>query len=388
MEAELAGVELRWAALSDVGRVRKLNEDSMVAEPPVFVVADGMGGHDAGEVASALATNRFESLATSEPLEVDQVSAEVHHAHALIQDATIDGKSVHMGTTAVGVFLVDCDGRPNWLIMNVGDSRSYLFADDRLEQITRDHSYVQELVDTGQISEDEARVHPERNVITQALGLADELQPDFWIRPVRVGERFMICSDGLTGEVEDAEIESVLRSERDPNLAVAALVAAALEHGGRDNVSVILLEVVGVKEEHGTTTETGKAARSKPVDSVAISAGPLLGALRAPSLTRLKHLEEVAPVPVAFRVEEAQSKSGLSAKTSDMGEVIAVVPVIEGHEGEEVVDETASGDEKSAELIKIAPLGLAVDDEPQASVGTAEGHAALPLIEHAPGEVR
>lgn len=273
MQTEYAGVVLDWADVTDVGRVRSLNEDSLLAAPPVFAVADGMGGHDAGEVASALVINRLASLQGHVPPDVDMIAAEFQEINDLLKSATVDGRNVDMGTTTVALIMASHNGVLGWLIVNVGDSRAYCAADGECHQVTSDHSYVQELVDAGQITAIEARRHPDRNVVTQALGVVDVVRPDFWIRPFRAGERFLLCSDGLSGEVEDAEIARALLSDETAASVATTLTEKALAAGGRDNVTIVVVDVVGTPADVGESTETKpkKARKQRAVDDGAVA---------------------------------------------------------------------------------------------------------------------
>ena len=342
-EMELAGVSLRWAAASDVGCVRQLNEDSFVASAPVFLVADGMGGHDAGEVASALTVSRFASLADELPPAIDSVAEEVRLVHRLLQETTVDGQQSDMGTTAVGIVMVREDDLLSWLIVNVGDSRAYVLSQGTLEQMTRDHSWVQHLVDEGSISPEEARVHPERNVIMQALGTEGDIDPDFWLRPISAGERFLLCSDGLTGEVTDEQIADILASRQDPQQVVDDLVELALEHGGRDNVTVVVLDVIAGNDTE-TTTETGVPPFDRATTSVEITTSPPAsdeGASRA----NLSIDDVIAGLPpaIALRVTADNSSTTSEVIQRPPFELPAPVEVSqedrEGRSGEEEVIE-------------------------------------------------
>lgn len=245
-QTALAGVSIRWGAATDVGRTRTVNEDSTLANPPVFLVADGMGGHAAGDVASRMVVDEFGQVGTAAPplAEVDRVLRQVNHA--IIDAGKRTDPPTSMGSTAVGLILVDNGGTTSWLIVNVGDSRAYVLTTEGLDQLSTDHSYVQELVEAGAISASDARRHPERNVVTRAVGVDAHLDPDYWLRRPVEGERFLLCSDGLSGEVDDGTIGEVLRSEPDPVVAANSLVRLALDAGGRDNVSVLVVDVVAV----------------------------------------------------------------------------------------------------------------------------------------------
>ncbi len=238
---------LVWGAATDAGRVRDTNEDSFVAEPKVFVVADGMGGHQAGEVASELAATTLRDRLQAGAPSADVVVAAVVEANAAIfQTAHNNAAQRGMGTTLTAIAVMPPDeGRPEqFAVVNVGDSRAYLSRAGELTRATVDHSYVQELLATGHITEQEARAHPRRNIVTRALGIEPSVRVDSWVLPVVRGDRFMVCSDGLVDEVDDDEIKQILDTNAQPQAAADALVAAAVHNGGRDNVTVIVIDVV------------------------------------------------------------------------------------------------------------------------------------------------
>lgn len=243
---QVAGRSLRVGLATDVGRVREHNEDALYAAGSVYLVADGMGGHAAGEVASALVAEAMGQLSTREDLAVDDLVAQVAVANRRIL-AHVVAAPEHRGmaTTLTGVAVVRADADPaeQWAVFNLGDSRVYRYADGRLHQITVDHSEVQELLDAGLLTPAEAAVHPLRHTVTRSLG-RDYLPPvDVWVFPPTPGERFVVCSDGLTGEVSDEGIAAILASEPDPGCAAQSLVDAALASGGRDNVTVLVVEL-------------------------------------------------------------------------------------------------------------------------------------------------
>jgi protein phosphatase len=232
-----------FGAASDVGWVRELNEDCVLAQPPVFVVADGMGGHAAGEVAADLAMQQFAALAGREDLKPEDVVDAVAGANAAILARSSErSETAGMGTTLSGVCLGVVGGSPHWFVFNVGDSRVYRFADGALRQITVDHSEVEELLAAGRITREEARVHPLRNVVTRSLGMDPAPVPDIWVLPVGSGDRFLICSDGLPLEVTETEIVEVLSRAAPPQTTAEMLVRMAVDAGGRDNVSVVVVE--------------------------------------------------------------------------------------------------------------------------------------------------
>ena len=233
------------AAATHVGHVRATNEDSILNATPVYLVADGMGGHNAGEVASAIAVEEFEKLTLQENVTVEQLGESLGSAAERIAELGGEGTQ-DAGTTVALVATMVLDGVAYWVVMNLGDSRVYRLSGDIFEQVSVDHSVVQELMDRGDITPEEARVHPYRHMVTRALGAGPDSDPDYWLIPVEVGDRMLVCSDGLTGEISDAAIERVLRSSSDLRTLSDDLVHQALDGGGRDNVSVVLVEAVEV----------------------------------------------------------------------------------------------------------------------------------------------
>lgn len=237
---------LAWGAATDAGRVRSDNEDSFVAEPMVFVVADGMGGHQAGEVASAIAATTLRDRLSGGAASVDVAVAAVVEANAAIfQGAHTNADQRGMGTTVTAIVVVPDGGAgPRLAVLNVGDSRTYVMRAGRLRRVSIDHSYVQELVSTGHISEIEARNHPRRNIVTRALGIEPSVRVDTWVLPFVRGDRYVLCSDGLVDEVEDDAIAEILAVHPSPQAAAEALVDAALRNGGRDNVTVVVVDAL------------------------------------------------------------------------------------------------------------------------------------------------
>jgi PPM family protein phosphatase len=233
----------RAAGLTDTGRRRRQNEDSFVCDPPLFAIADGMGGAQAGELASRLAAAAIEKGAAAARGE-DGVVAVVRAANALIfERAVSDPEVAGMGTTAT-VALVD-ESAETLTVAHVGDSRAYRYRHGVLEQLTTDHSLVGELVRSGRLTEAEAAVHPHRSVITRALGTDAEVEVDTLTLALAIGDVVLLCSDGLSAMVRDDEIVRVLESSGgDPHQAAEALVRAANAAGGDDNVTVVVFELV------------------------------------------------------------------------------------------------------------------------------------------------
>lgn len=239
---------LRYAARSDVGLVRQGNEDSGYAGPRLLLVADGMGGHAAGELASAIAVATVADLdvnavGQSEVLaslagSIDDVGTTISETIAIDTDLT------GMGTTVTGMY---------WLggriaIVHVGDSRAYLLRDGELSQLTHDHTFVQTLIDSGRLTEDEAAVHPRRSLLMRALDGMNPVEADLSVREARVGDRYMLCTDGLSGVVRQPELAWILATG-DPTGCVTRLVDTALERGAPDNVTVVVADVVEGDDE-------------------------------------------------------------------------------------------------------------------------------------------
>ena len=234
---------------SHVGRVRSQNEDSLYAGRRVWAVADGMGGHAAGEVASALAVGALRELDEADaPGPADVLLALTRANDAIMAHEANHRLTRGMGTTLTGVALVAGEVGERLMIFNVGDSRTYRLVDGVLKQATVDHSETEELIARGVITRLEARTHPMRNIITRALGTLNPPTADTWLVEPTPGERFLVCSDGLTSELPDDAIAAVLLAEADPQAAADALVTAAVDAGGHDNVTVIVLDVTDAAE--------------------------------------------------------------------------------------------------------------------------------------------
>jgi len=252
-----ARIALSWAALSDKGYRRSVNEDSLLARSPIFAVADGMGGHTAGDFASAAVVTRLAEQVGTAFMDAERLNTALR---AAVDDM---GKGVGKtdlgtGTTVTGVALTVEEDAPCWLVFNIGDSRVYQLLDGELSQLTTDHSIVQELLDAGAITPAEAEVHPHSNVITRAVGFNEDPVPDFSLVPIVAGSRLLVCSDGLTKELTEHGIRHFLGTGDTVIDAAGALVDAALGNGGRDNVTVIVLEVLETPE--GERDEPSRSA--------------------------------------------------------------------------------------------------------------------------------
>ena len=235
-------LDVRSGSASDAGSVRPSNEDSVFAGSRVFVVADGMGGHAAGEVASRLTVDRMAGLDGREDLKPEDVRSQLYLSNQDILDSVrLNPEQAGMGATVAGLALTWFAGSRHWVVFNAGDCRVYRFAQGALVQLTVDHTEAGELVAAGILDVADLATHPSRHVVTRALGSDPAPEPDVWMLPPAAGETFLLCSDGLCAELADADIVEVMRGESVPYRAAEALVGQAVKRGGRDNVSVIIV---------------------------------------------------------------------------------------------------------------------------------------------------
>jgi protein phosphatase len=261
-------VRLLHAARTDVGMIRSGNEDNFAvnanAERGLFIVADGMGGHAAGEVASEMAVQTIElelgGVQDVDAADVPERLAEaVRKANRNIHDRTLtEVDKQGMGTTT-SVLLMS---QRHYLIGQVGDSRVYLLRDGALRQLTKDHSYVQEQVDAGFLTPEQARYHPYSNVITRCVGASPEVEPDIYRGDIKLGDLFLVASDGLTGMVDDRRLQMLLMSRAEPERKVHALISEANGRGGLDNITAIIVQVApDVDSQAATPTQEIPAQR-------------------------------------------------------------------------------------------------------------------------------
>ena len=238
-------IEVRYGARTDVGRRRGHNEDCYGTGFPLFVVADGMGGHKAGEVAASIAVEEMMALADGEDLVAAPRISEAVARAAQRVDELGTGISAP-GSTLTGLAMSTHRSFPVARVFNIGDSRTYLLSQGDFQQLTRDHSQVQELIDSGTVTDVEARALPLHNVITRALGAGsgENVLADQFLVPLAAGDRFIMCTDGLSGEVTDSLIEMVSRAVRDPQELADQLVTMALNAGGKDNITVVVVDIV------------------------------------------------------------------------------------------------------------------------------------------------
>ncbi len=292
---------LRAGTATDVGQVRSNNQDSqlLVERVSLYGVADGMGGHQGGEVASAMAVELTAEHATEPDLET--LKQAVRMANRAIFERAGSDRDLHgMGTTLVAIQLVHGPEGDEVAWVNVGDSRVYLRRDDRLVQLSNDHSLVEDLVRDGQLSPDEAAVHPQRNILTRALGIDLDVNVDGATVLPFTGDRFLLCSDGLFNEVTEDQMASVLRRLADPSEAADELVRLANEGGGRDNITVVVVDVVD---------DGGRAAAA----SAALAADPttVLSAVPAAAVG--------PPAPDPAERDYTEGRSSLPDATDDYG---------------------------------------------------------------------
>ena len=237
-------ISVSIGAVSDTGRARIANEDSFVCEQNILAVADGMGGHNAGEVASAMAVQLLRAAAEQLSQNPGTIVGAITEINSTIfAAATSATEQRGMGTTITAMAISKSGSEPQQVVIaNVGDSRTYLVRSGELRQISIDHSYVQELVTEGVITLVDARTHPRRNIVTRALGIDATVLVDSWTLPVINNDRYILCSDGLVDEISNEEILAISVLHSDPHQAAVNLVAAANSHGGRDNITVIVAD--------------------------------------------------------------------------------------------------------------------------------------------------
>ena len=296
----------RSAVVSDTGRRRRRNEDAYVCAPPLFAVADGMGGAQAGEVASGLAAAVLEEGAGDERGE-ERVASLIQEANRRVfQRSNEDAATSGMGTTMT-VALVDSSGG-TIAFGHVGDSRAYRVRDGRLEQLTDDHSLVGELVRSGKLSPEEAESHPQRSVITRALGTEPDVDVDTFTVEARPDDLYLLCSDGLTDMVSADEIFSLLDGSDDLDLAARALVEAANAGGGEDNITVVLFQI----GDRGEVEQTAQMPAAVGPEAVEDDEDTLSGLDRVPAV-------DTAVIPAAVVEEQLQHVETESLESAERG---------------------------------------------------------------------
>ncbi|MGI8392915.1 PP2C family protein-serine/threonine phosphatase [Leucobacter sp. W1038] len=259
-------IELSWHGLTHVGHRREVNQDSLVMSPPIFAVADGMGGHSAGEVASAAVVRRLAELGGTVSITESDINGALSDA---VDDIELDAGETDLGagTTVTGVSLGALGNSPTWKVFNIGDSRVYQYFKGALTQLTVDHSVVQHLLDTGAITAEEAEIHPHANVITRAVGFNEQPAPDYTQLAVVAGQRLLLCSDGLTKELTEVGIQHFLATAESAEEAAHQLVQRALDNAGRDNVTVIVIDVHAVGDSRDTSDQASLSASNRDTNS-------------------------------------------------------------------------------------------------------------------------
>ncbi|HUQ40853.1 MAG TPA: PP2C family serine/threonine-protein phosphatase [Acidimicrobiales bacterium] len=253
--------QLRWGSATDVGVVRQNNEDQFLVDAPLFAVADGMGGHMDGEVASLTAVEALRAAFADGSTAEDLVGAVQQANRAVWAKAKDQPDNRRMGTTLTAVAVVEEDGEDRLALVNVGDSRTYLLRDGELQQLTDDHNVPGEMVKRGELTVEEAAVHPQKNIITRVMGVPGEIEVDVWQLVPYVGDRILLASDGLFDEVGDPDIAAVLRRVTDPDEAARQLVERARTNGGSDNITVVILDVV---DDDGQAAATAARIADEP----------------------------------------------------------------------------------------------------------------------------
>jgi protein phosphatase len=240
-------VTVEWGAASRIGRRRERNQDTFGAHPPVFVVADGIGSHGAGDLASHQAVQAVLALAARQPVTAEMFNRALADARARIARIPAPEGDRPPGTTIAGVIVTHFQGVPCWMVVNVGDSRTYRLDAAGLHQISVDHSVAQKLIDSGVVSQSAPRQMPLRNMLSRAVFGEIEHSPDVWRLPIESGDRMLVCSDGLWSAVDDSTIRRVLQTMRDPQAAADALVDTATHAGGSDDVTVVVVDAAATR---------------------------------------------------------------------------------------------------------------------------------------------
>ncbi|NMM33450.1 MAG: Stp1/IreP family PP2C-type Ser/Thr phosphatase [Phycicoccus sp.] len=325
-------IALRFAARSDVGLVRKVNQDSGYAGPHLLVVADGMGGHAAGDVASSIAIGEMVSLVGEShgaDDALDLLAAALHTANTALQQAMQNQPELQgMGTTVTALMRAG----NKFAVAHIGDSRAYLLRDGTFTQITHDHSFVQSLVDEGRITEEKAQGHPQRSLVTRVLTGAEGDEPDLAMREAHAGDRYLVCSDGLSGFVAADTIQEILEQGMPPGRTADRLVELAMRAGAPDNVTCVIGDVVDLAKDEAPTTAhevVGAAAeRKRP----ATSSIPITPAAKAAALSRQVNSADAQDDPDAesMRLAEEGPSSGRRHWLRTSSLVVLVLAVLAG----------------------------------------------------------
>lgn len=308
---------LTWGAATDLGKVRLLNEDAHLAKLGAFVVADGMGGHKAGDVASRLVIEAINDLIGSATPDISSIEEVVRSANRSVRAYASEAGTEGMGSTLVALFVVKNADQESLIVVNVGDSRCYTLVDGVLTQITKDHSHVQELVDNGVITVDEAKLHRDRNIVTRAIGIEDIVAGDFFVLPSSAGMRVLLCSDGVSGELSSERISELLGESPSPAEAADALIRAVLEGRAADNATAVVVDahrLLLIGEVLATGTEVTGPRPKRRFDDPDITA-PTLRVAPASA-------EMITTVPTI-----AADESSVSRRASNPTILIGDVPI-------------------------------------------------------------
>lgn len=320
---------LRWAARTDTGRVRNQNEDSVHADGTVFVVADGMGGHLAGEVASAIAVATIVEACAGGISSGEALADAVRDANRrVIAESSDDPSREGMGTTVVAAARVTVGDDSTLALVNVGDSRAYRFDGVALHQLSKDHSLVQELVDDGLITPGDARHHPRRNIVTRALGIDPDVEIDLWQVPLTGADRLLLCSDGLVDEVDEDLIADVLAAEQDPERAADRLIELANAHGGRDNISMVLVQMAQASDISDPTVEMIVVDRTPPAPQAHGSSVNPVRSRRASTAKALAATVILIALAACLAISVAKIRSGYRVVFDSENRVV----VLKGHD--------------------------------------------------------
>lgn len=308
-----SSVTMRYAAITNTGLQRDHNEDGYLLHDPAFLVVDGLGGHERGDIASEIICATFSELDASVIDDPDVIGDLIQEANRRVLTAADEGGvRGDMGATMVGLFLLHTEAGIRWLIANVGDSRLYRLTGGSLLQVTTDHSMVEEMVAAGVLAREDARTHPHRNVITRAVGMAERVEVDFGFLDVLPGDRFLICSDGVHTELDDDELLALLLRGGDPDETVASMEEAILSGDARDNFTALVVDVESSSEGLRRGTDDTSPLPIIPVVAVEPSVDPPLPA------TDLMAADLIAGVPEAIRTD------ALPAATPATGERVVI----------------------------------------------------------------
>jgi protein phosphatase len=244
--AEIGAAKVEWGVATHIGAGHEHNQDASCTQPPVFVVADGIGGHADGHLASHQVVEALLALTGRVSIDVDMLADSLRDARARIGRIQVDEGGRPPGSTLTGVVITDGAAGPSWMVANIGDSRTYRLDSAELKQLTVDHSVVQEMIDAGAVVQSARREVPFRNMLTRAITAGDDYEADVWFVPMSAGDRILACSDGVHGPVDHSAMERALRENRDPQSAAEELVKMAVDAGGHDDMTAVVVDAVEI----------------------------------------------------------------------------------------------------------------------------------------------